>query len=84
MVERFKKEKPDLASSIKIEVVPLESVMATMQESNDEMLGKIVLVPSQESLQFIRSVQPGQGAPQGGQAAPAPQAAPAQPAPQNN
>ncbi|NJK50137.1 hypothetical protein HC931_20150 [Candidatus Gracilibacteria bacterium] len=85
MVERFKKEKPDLASSIKIEVVPLESVMATMQESNDEMLGKIVLVPSQESLQFIRSVQPGQGSPQGQGQAPAPQAAPpAQPASNNN
>jgi hypothetical protein len=81
MLERFKKEKPDLASTVKIEVVPLESVMATMEESNDEMLTKIVLVPSQESLQFIRStVQQGQGNAQG---QPAPQGQPAQSNPQN-
>jgi hypothetical protein len=67
MIEKFKQEKPDLASTVKIEVVPLESVMQTMEQSNDEMLKKIVLVPSQESLQFIRAnVQPsGQTMPQG-------------------
>lgn len=76
MLERFKKEKPDLASTVKIEVVPLESVIATMQESNDDMLSKIVLVPSQESLKFIRTSvqgQQGQPAPQGQPALAAPQ-----------
>ncbi len=55
MVERFKQEKPDLASTVKIEVVPLESVIATLQNSDNEMLNKIVLWPSRESLEFLRS-----------------------------
>ncbi len=55
MVERFKQEKPDLASTVKIEVVPLESVIATLKDSDDEMLNKIVLWPSRESLEFLRS-----------------------------
>lgn len=77
MLERFKKEKPDLASTVKIEVVPLESMIATMQQSDDEMLSKIVLVPSQEALQFIRtSVQGQQGQPAPTTPQAAPQAAP--------
>jgi hypothetical protein len=58
MVDRFKKEKPDMASTIKIEVVPLESMMATMKQSNDEMLTKIRLIPSEETIQFMQSLQP--------------------------
>lgn len=54
MVERFKKEKPDLASTVKIDVVPLESVMATLQQSNDEALSRIMLVPSENALRFAR------------------------------
>lgn len=61
MIDRFKQEKPDLAATVKIEVIPLESVMATLQQSDDEMLKKIRLVPSQESIQYIReNVQQGQ------------------------
>lgn len=55
MVERFKQEKPDLASTVKIEVVPLESMIATLKDSDNEMLNKIVLWPSRESLEFLRS-----------------------------
>lgn len=58
MVDRFKKEKPDIAPTVKIEVIPLESMMATMQQSNDEMLTKIRLIPSEETIQFIQSLQP--------------------------
>lgn len=55
MVARFKKDKPDLASTVKIEVVPLENVMSTLQQSDDKMLKSIRLVPSEESLKFIQT-----------------------------
>ncbi|MBR8828169.1 MAG: hypothetical protein DSM107014_09780, partial [Gomphosphaeria aponina SAG 52.96 = DSM 107014] len=71
MLEQFKQDKPDIASTIKIEVVALESIMTTLQESDDEMLTKILLWPSQESIEFVRSTQPeGQSAPAAGQATP--------------
>ncbi len=54
MVERFKKEKPDMAGSIKIEVVLLENIMATLKKSDDETLTKIRFVPSEETQVFIR------------------------------
>jgi hypothetical protein len=56
MVERFKQEQPNLASTVKIEVVPLEGVIATLQESDNEILRKIMLVPSEESLKFLQSL----------------------------
>lgn len=55
MVERFKKEKPDLAATVSIEVVPLENMIVTLQQSNDEALKQIRLIPSQETMQFIRA-----------------------------
>lgn len=55
LVESFKQAQPDLASKVVIEVVPLEGVLAALQEGNDEMLKKIVFWPSQESLEFLRS-----------------------------
>ena len=54
MVEKFKTQKPDLAETVNIEVVPLEGVIQTLQTSEDQMLTKIVLVPSTESLQFLQ------------------------------
>lgn len=78
-IDQFKKEKPELASNIKIEVVPLESVIATMEQRDDEGLTKILLVPSQESQEFLRSVSQNQGqSTQQNQ-----QTQPAQSAPQN-
>jgi hypothetical protein len=73
MVARFKKDKPDLASTVKIDVVPLENVISTLQQSNDDMLKKIRFVPSEESLSFIRSLMGSQGK----GAAPAAQPSPA-------
>jgi len=73
MVNRFKKDKPELASTIKIDVVALENVMGTLQSSDDKMLKSIRLVPSEESLKFIQTViksQPNQ-APGAGSAKPA-------------
>ncbi|MFW6357797.1 MAG: Tic22 family protein [Chroococcales cyanobacterium] len=60
MVERFKQQQPNMASDVTIEVVPLEGMIATLQNSNDQQLTKVVLVPSQETIQFIQSLPPGQ------------------------
>jgi intracellular sulfur oxidation DsrE/DsrF family protein len=79
MVEKFKTQKPDLAATVNIEVVPLEGVIQTLQTSNDQMLTKIVLVPTTESLQFL---QQNSGSQPNAPTQPAPtQPAPTQPAP---
>lgn len=57
IVERFKKEKPELASTVKIEVVPLEGMINTLEKKEDRVLNQILLVPSSESLEFLRQQQ---------------------------
>jgi len=54
MVEQYKKDNPAEAATVKIDVIPLENVIASLQQSNDEVLTKILLFPSQEMLNFIR------------------------------
>jgi nickel transport protein len=58
MVDSFKKQKPDLASTVEIQVVNLQGVIQALRSSNNAQLNNIVLVPSQESLQFLRTLQP--------------------------
>lgn len=58
MVAKFKEQKPEIADSVNIEVVPLEGVIETLQTSEDEMLSKIVLVPSTESIEFLQKNVP--------------------------
>lgn len=58
LVDNFKKAQPDLASTIKIDVVILEGVLEALKEGNDEMLTKIVLWPSKESIEFLRANAP--------------------------
>lgn len=55
MVEQYKKANPAEAATVKIDVIPLESVIATLQQSNDEALTKILLYPSQETINFMRA-----------------------------
>ena len=76
MVAKFKQQKPEVAGSVDIEVVPLEGVIETLETSEDEMLEKIVLVPTEESIQFLQN-----SAPVPGEAAP--EAAPVPAAPEN-
>ncbi|MGF1481033.1 MAG: Tic22 family protein [Cyanophyceae cyanobacterium] len=54
-IENLKQQQPDLASTVTIEVVTLEGVLSTLQEKDDEFLNKIVLMPSEESIEFRRS-----------------------------
>jgi hypothetical protein len=55
MIAKFQQQKPELANSVNIEVVPLEGVIETLETSNDDNLSKIVLVPSDESIEFLES-----------------------------
>lgn len=61
MVAKFKQQKPEIANSVNIEVVPLEGVIETLETSEDKMLEKIVLVPTTESIQFLQNVAPAPG-----------------------
>ncbi|WLT38944.1 hypothetical protein NON20_04235 [Synechocystis sp. B12] len=56
MVERFKQEQPAMADSIVIDVIAMENVISTLQTSDDAMLKQIRIVPTQEAIQFIRSL----------------------------
>ena len=67
VVAKFKEQKPEIADSVDIEVVPLEGVIETLETSEDKMLEKIVLIPTEESIQFLQSIS----APPAGEAAPA-------------
>ncbi len=57
LLDRFKQQKPDLASTVDIQVFPLEGVMQAMQKEKDPQLDKIVLIPPKETLEFVRSQQ---------------------------
>jgi nickel transport protein len=58
MLERFKKQQPSLASTVKIQVVNLEGVLKTLQTGKDQELNQIMLIPPRESIEFVRSLQP--------------------------
>lgn len=60
VIEKFKQQKPELAGTVNIEVVLLEGVIDTLQKSDDAMLSKIVLIPTTESIDFIRQNVPAQ------------------------
>jgi hypothetical protein len=57
LVEQFKKQKPELASSIQMRVVSLEQMIGIFQKENDQAVGYMQLIPSQESIQFILNSQ---------------------------
>ncbi|MCC3490952.1 MAG: hypothetical protein EAZ94_31405 [Oscillatoriales cyanobacterium] len=77
MVERFKQQQPNVTATIKIEVVNLERILEALGTENDPSLSQMILIPSRESVEYVRSRQPA-GAGQNPQAAPSP--APARPA----
>ncbi len=57
MLNQFKQSQPEKANSVKIDVITLEGMVQTLEEQDDQQLKQIVLVPSQESMRFIQSIQ---------------------------
>lgn len=81
----LRETQPDLADSVRIEVVPLDRLIENLRSSDNTELNQIYLVPPEESINYIRSMQQEGGAPQPapqGGAQPAPQPPAPQPAPQ--
>ncbi|MEC4983310.1 MAG: Tic22 family protein [Oscillatoria sp. PMC 1068.18] len=56
MVDAFKQQNPELATTVKVMVVNLEGVIETLRNSENQQLNQILLVPSQESMEFLRSL----------------------------
>jgi hypothetical protein len=87
LVDKFKQQQPKLASTIDIQVLNLEGLIEVFRTKNDPQLNQVVLVPSQEAIDYVRSAAG--GAKPNGQAqptsAPANKPAPAsKPAPATN
>ena len=55
MIDGVTKNNPELASTLKIEVIPLEIMIATLEQKDDEGLKKFRIWPSQEMIQLIQS-----------------------------
>lgn len=58
MLERFKQQQPNLASTVDIQVVNLEGVLQTLQSSDNPQLNQIVLIPPQESIEYVQKMNP--------------------------
>jgi len=54
IVERFREQAPDLVSTVNIDVVPLQDLIATLRDSEDQELDRLVIVPTRASLQMLR------------------------------
>jgi len=68
LLDRFKQQQPAQANTVEIQVLNLEGLVSVLETKNDPQLSQIMLIPPQESIEFIRALQPSQAAP----AAPAP------------
>lgn len=63
LLDRFKQQQPTAATGLEIQVLNLEGLMQVLQTKNDPQLDQIVLVPPQQSIDFVRSIAPQQGKP---------------------
>ena len=54
LIQKFKKDKPDLAQNIYIDSISLEDLIEILESENDETLNKIVLIPTEESIEFLQ------------------------------
>ncbi len=63
LLDRFKQQQPNLATNVEIQVLNLEGLMEVLRTKDDPQLNQIVLVPPQQSIEFVRSLAPQQGKP---------------------
>lgn len=55
LIKRFKKQRSDMSEQVQMKVVPLQGVLKAFRTSDNEALKQVRLVPSKESLEFMRS-----------------------------
>lgn len=60
LLEAFKKAKPQESTNTEIQVLDLYNVIAILNSSDDPNTNKFLLYPSQESIEFLRSLFPAQ------------------------
>ena len=58
VLERFKQQQPNLASTVEIQVVNLEGMIQTLETRNDAQLNQIMLIPPRSSIDFVRALKP--------------------------
>ncbi|MDX2216925.1 MAG: Tic22 family protein [Oculatellaceae cyanobacterium bins.114] len=75
MLEQVRQRQPELTTNTSIQVVNLEGLINTLQNSENQELNRILLVPPRESIEFIQSL------PREGEAAPPAQQQPRPAAP---
>lgn len=64
LLDRLRESQPDLANNMQVQVVALEDLIATFRSSDNPELRQIVLVPPQETIDYVRSQQGSQQQPQ--------------------
>ncbi len=57
LLAKFKKEQPAIASTLEVQVLNLEGMLELMRKNNGPQFDQLVLVPSQDSLDYINSLQ---------------------------
>jgi nickel transport protein len=55
-LDQLKQSQPDIASSVDIKVIRLEDLIAAFTSKDDTSLSNMILVPTNESMQFIQSM----------------------------
>ncbi len=66
LIDRFKQQQPNEAVNVTIEVINLEGMIQTLQQSNDQQLNKLVLIPSRDALASIQAYLQNQARANGG------------------
>jgi nickel transport protein len=57
-IDRLKQSQPEIGNLVEIKVIRLEDLITAFHNEDDNSLRNMILVPSAESLQFIRSIAP--------------------------
>ncbi|NJO41750.1 MAG: hypothetical protein HC769_06810 [Cyanobacteria bacterium CRU_2_1] len=60
-LSQIQQTQPDIVANVRVRVGTLERLIQNLQASEDQELTRIYLVPSEESAEFIRSLQPTEG-----------------------
>lgn len=56
LIDRFKQQQPQQATNVQIQVLTLEGLMEVLQTKNEPQYSQIVLVPPQDSIEYVRSI----------------------------
>lgn len=60
-IDQLRQNQPDLASSVRIDVVSLGNLLENLRTSDNQELTRIFLIPPEETLNYIRSMQQQEG-----------------------